>query len=152
MTDRNENTFSVYDYLVFAAMLLVSSIIGIYFACGGKQKSTKEYLMAGRDMSWFPIFVSLLASYLSAITLLGVPSEVYTYGIQYIVLILSYFILVGVGAYIFLPMFYHLQVVSSNEVSNSSTESSFFLDYLNAIKRNKTSVWRVFGGLHVFIS
>lgn len=115
MTDRNENTFSVYDYLVFAAMLLVSSIIGIYFACGGKQKSTKEYLMAGRDMSWFPIFVSLLASYLSAITLLGVPSEVYTYGIQYIVLILSYFILVGVGAYIFLPMFYHLQVVSSNE-------------------------------------
>ena len=113
---ENTNKFSIADYCVFAGMLLISSIIGIYFAYGGKQKSTKEYLMAGRDMHWFPVFVSLLASYLSAITLLGVPSEIYTYGVQYIVLCLSYFILIGAGVYIFLPIFYRLQVVSSNEV------------------------------------
>ena len=113
---ESENKFSIADYCVFAGMLLISSVIGIYFACGGKQKSTKEYLMAGRDMHWFPVFVSLLASYLSAITLLGVPSEIYTYGIQYIVLCFSYFILIGAGVVIFLPIFYKLQVVSSNEV------------------------------------
>merc|ERR1711962_1274732 len=71
--------------------------------------------MAGRNMHWFPAFVSLLVSYLSAITLLGVPSEIYTYGMQYTVLCFSYFILIGVGAIIFLPIFYNLQVVSSNE-------------------------------------
>ena len=116
-SDFNTNQFSVADYCVFGAMLLISSIIGIYFAYGGKQSNTKEYLMAGRDMSWFPIFVSLLASYLSAITLLGVPSEIFTYGAQYVVLCFSYFILIGAGVIIFLPIFYKLQVVSSNEVS-----------------------------------
>lgn len=107
--------FSIPDYIVFALMLLASSVIGVYFAYGGKQSNTKEYLMAGRDMTWFPVFVSLLASYLSAITLLGVPSEIYTYGLQYIVLCFSYFILVTVAGVIFLPLFYKLQVVSANE-------------------------------------
>ena len=122
MTELNTNTFSVWDYLVFACMLLISSIIGIYFACGGKQSSTKEYLMAGRNMPWFPIFVSLLASYLSAITLLGVPSEIYTYGLQYIVLCFSYFILIGVSVVIFLPIFYQIHCVSANEVSKYYTK------------------------------
>ena len=111
-----DTKFSIVDYCVFGATMLISSFIGIYFAYGGKQSNTKEYLMAGRDMHWFPVFVSLLVSYLSAITLLGVPSEIYTYGLQYIVLCFSYFILVGAGALIFLPIFYRLQVVSSNEV------------------------------------
>lgn len=117
MEEYQKSQFSIPDYVVFGAMLLASSVIGIYFACGGKQSSTREYLMAGRDMSWFPIFVSLLASYLSAITLLGVPSEIYTYGLQYIVLCFSYFILITVAAVIFLPLFYKLQIVSANEVS-----------------------------------
>ena len=111
-----QNQFSVADYCVFGATMLISSFIGIYFAYGGKQSSTTEYLMAGRNMHWFPVFVSLLVSYLSAITLLGVPSEIYTYGVQYVVLCFSYFLLIGAGAIIFLPIFYRLQVVSSNEV------------------------------------
>lgn len=111
-----DTQFSVADYCVFGATMLVSSCIGIYFAYGGKQNNTQEYLMAGRNMHWFPVFVSLLVSYLSAITLLGVPSEVYTYGLQYIVLCFSYFILIGAGAIIFLPIFYRQQTISSNEV------------------------------------
>jgi len=89
-----ENKFSVADYCVFGATLLVSTLIGVYFAYGGKQSNTKTYLMAGRDMHWFPVFVSLLVSFLSAITLLGVPSEIYTYGVQFIVLCFSYFIFI----------------------------------------------------------
>ena len=110
--------FSIADYVVFACMLLVSSAIGVYHAYGGKQSSTKEYLMAGKGMSCFPIFVSLLASYLSAITLLGVPSEIYTYGVQYVVLILSYFILCTCAAVIYAPVFYRLNLTSAHEVSH----------------------------------
>ena len=110
------NEFSVADYIVFACMLLVSSAIGVYHAYGGKQSTTKEYLMAGKGMGCFPIFVSLLASYLSAITLLGVPSEIYTYGVQYCVLLLSYFILCTVAAVIYAPIFYRLDITSAHEV------------------------------------
>ena len=52
------------DYLVFAAMLAISAIIGIYYACvGGKQNSTSEFLMAGRNMGTFPVAMSLIARY-----------------------------------------------------------------------------------------
>ena len=50
------------DYLVFAAMLAISAIIGIYYACtGSRQNSTSEFLMAGRNMNTFPVAMSLIA-------------------------------------------------------------------------------------------
>jgi len=108
--------FGVLDYIVFACMLLISSGIGLYYGCsGGKQKTTKEYLMADRSMKSWPIAISLLASYLSAITLLGVPSEIYTYGGQYFVLIISYLYLTSMVAIIFVPVFHGLKLTSANE-------------------------------------
>ena len=65
-------TFSVWDYVVFTAVLMVSVCIGLYHACsGGKQRSTSEFLMANRSMSALPVALSTLASFFSASTLLG---------------------------------------------------------------------------------
>jgi len=51
-----ERTFHPADYAVFAAMLLVSVGIGVYHAfVGGKQTSTKEFLMADRSMRSLPV-------------------------------------------------------------------------------------------------
>ncbi|EDO40314.1 predicted protein, partial [Nematostella vectensis] len=109
--------FSIVDYVVFALMMLVSAAIGIWYGCGpgGKQTSTKEYLLADRKMKVWPVAISLLVSYLSAITLLGVPSEIYTYGAQYYVLIISYFIICAFVAIIFVPMFRRIHITCANE-------------------------------------
>ena len=115
-------TFHAVDYVVFGIMLLISAAIGIYHGCtGGKQKTTGEYLLGNRSMNTFPIAVSLLASYLSAITLLGVPSEIFTYGAQYTVLLLSYFPLTATAAIIFVPIFHGLHLTSAHEVSKVNT-------------------------------
>ncbi|XP_031566420.1 sodium-dependent multivitamin transporter-like [Actinia tenebrosa] len=109
--------FSIVDYVVFSIMLLISAAIGIWYGCGpgGKQTTTKEYLLADRKMRIIPVAISLLVSYLSAITLLGVPSEIYTYGAQYYVIIVSYFIICGVVAVIFVPMFRRINITCANE-------------------------------------
>ena len=113
-------SFTTADYVVFALMLLVSAGIGVWYGCGpgGKQTSTEEYLLADRSMRVVPVAISLLVSFLSAITLLGVPAEVYTYGTQYYVVILSYFLICGVVGIVFSPMFRRLKVTSANEVSS----------------------------------
>ena len=50
------------DYVVLSIMLAVSAAIGIFYACtGGKQKTTKEYLLADGNMHWFPVACSLVA-------------------------------------------------------------------------------------------
>ena len=53
------------DFTLFASMLIVSTLIGIYFAYFAKQKqnTTSEYLMGGRAMGVFPISMSLIARY-----------------------------------------------------------------------------------------
>ncbi|XP_076361247.1 sodium-coupled monocarboxylate transporter 2-like [Tachypleus tridentatus] len=108
--------FGISDYVVFAGMLTVSAAIGIYYACSGsKQSTTNEFLMGDRSMSVFPVSVSVLASFLSAITLLGTPVEVYQHGTQYWMICMSYFIVMPLTAYCYLPVFHTLGVTSVYE-------------------------------------
>ncbi len=112
-----EGRFSAADYGVFAVMLAISAGIGIFFACtGGRQKTTQEFLMADRNMNPFPVALSLVASFISAITFLGTPAENYIYGIGFIFYGFAY-ILTGLGVYRgFMPMFFRLGLTSTNEV------------------------------------
>ena len=81
LTHRRIGTFVVWDYVVFAGMLLISAVIGIYYAFAGRgQKTSKDFLMGGRRMTAVPVAMSLTASFMSAVTVLGTPSEVYRFG------------------------------------------------------------------------
>lgn len=61
--------FVSWDYVVFGSLFLVSSVIGIYFAYRSRNKTdVDEYLLAGRQMTAIPVSLSLIASYISAIT------------------------------------------------------------------------------------
>ncbi|XP_064647860.1 sodium-coupled monocarboxylate transporter 1-like [Lineus longissimus] len=109
-------TFSPWDYVVFSIMLVISAAIGIFFGCtGGKQRTTKEFLMADRQMGIAPVALSLLASFMSAITLLGTPSEIYVHGTQYLWIVVSYIPVVTASAYIFLPILFKLKLTSAYE-------------------------------------
>lgn len=60
--------FGIWDYVMFVAMLVGCSGIGLYFACQGQKKkkdenAADEYLLGGRNMSVFPISMSLVARY-----------------------------------------------------------------------------------------
>lgn len=108
-------TFSWTDYTLFTFLLGVSMVIGVYFGFFKKQDSTTDYLLGGKTMSFFPISMSLIASHISGVSLLGVPSEVYQYGSQYAACIFTSFITCIIIAYIYLPVFYKLQLTSTFE-------------------------------------
>lgn len=92
-----------------------SALIGIYFGFISKKKqnNTTEYLLGGKKMNFFPIAASLIASHISGITLLSIPAEMYAYGSQYAVMILPAFATGIALTYIYLPVFYELQLTSS---------------------------------------
>ena len=109
--------FGKVDFAVFGIMLFLSTAIGIYHALtGGKQRTTKEFLFANRGMMAIPVALSLIASFMSAITILGVPAEVYIYGTQYWLIIASYVILFPSVALVFVPVFRAVDISSSYEV------------------------------------
>ena len=110
--------FGKVDFAVFGIMLFLSTAIGIYHALTeGKQRTTKEFLFANRGMMAIPVASSLIASFMSAITILGVPAEIYIYGTQYWLIIASYVILFPSVALVFVPVFRSVNISSSYEVS-----------------------------------
>ena len=114
---RGIGTFVVWDYVVFAAMLLISAAIGIYYAfAGGGQQTSKDFLMGGRSMTAVPVALSLTASFMSAVTVLGTPSEVYRFGAIFSIFAITYFFVVAISAEVFLPVFYKLGITSTYEV------------------------------------
>ncbi|KAM9230654.1 sodium-coupled monocarboxylate transporter 1 [Dugong dugon] len=113
---RGIGTFVVWDYLVFSAMLLVSAVIGIYYAfAGGGQQTSQDFLMGGRGMTAVPVALSLTASFMSAVTILGTPSEVYRFGAIYTIFAFTYTSVVVISAEVFLPVFYKLGITSTYE-------------------------------------
>ena len=120
--------FDYWDYAVFILMLTISAGIGLYYGCtGGRQSTTKEFLMADRNMGVLPVSLSMLASFMSGITVLGAPAEVYVFGCQYWMIWIGYVIMIPVCAYLFLPVFYNLQLTSVFEVSRPMTSVVFRL-------------------------
>ncbi|RLU23719.1 hypothetical protein DMN91_003925 [Ooceraea biroi] len=107
--------FGWVDYMLFSMLLLVSVLIGVYFAFFSKQDSTTEYLLGGKRMGCFPVAMSIIASHISGITLLGIPAEVFYHGTQYTACVFTAILTAVITSYIFLPVFYKLQLTSTFE-------------------------------------
>ena len=109
--------FHIADYVIFAGVLVVSTSIGLYHAfTGGKQRTTKEYFMANRKLSTLPVAASILVSFISAITVLGTPAEMYTRGTQMFMRTIGYCLSLLVSSLMFVPLFFPLKITSSFEV------------------------------------
>ncbi|KAF7667565.1 hypothetical protein LDENG_00057160 [Lucifuga dentata] len=113
---RVVGSFVAADYVVFAFMLVVSAAIGVYYAWVDRgQRSSQDFLMGGRRLTAVPVSLSLTASFMSAITVLGNPAEVYRYGAIIALYALSYAVTMLVTSEVFLPVFYRLSITSTYE-------------------------------------
>uniref|UniRef100_A0A182LWM8 Sodium-coupled monocarboxylate transporter 1 n=1 Tax=Anopheles culicifacies TaxID=139723 RepID=A0A182LWM8_9DIPT len=144
--------FSVVDYCMFGAMLILSAACGIYFGFFRRNKSgdtetpessssddesahrtvvtgagrsrakttfgsstMDEYLLGSRKLKAFPVAMSLVAGYISGVTILGTPAEIYNFGTQYWLIVIP-ILLMGVAVCtIYLPVFCSLKLNSSYE-------------------------------------
>lgn len=112
----NLKQFSAFDYVMFVAILVISAGIGFYHAWKGRNKTDmKHFLLAGGKMSPWPVSLSLLASFMSAITLLGLPAEMYSFTTMYFWIAIGYFLVIAGAAHLYVPTFYNLKVTSAFE-------------------------------------
>uniref|UniRef100_A0A8C7MYY4 Solute carrier family 5 member 5 n=1 Tax=Oncorhynchus kisutch TaxID=8019 RepID=A0A8C7MYY4_ONCKI len=115
--ERPRPGFVLADYVVFAAMLLVSMGIGLFQALKKKPGDAKvdDFFTGGRSMPVIPVGMSLCASFMSAVQVLGVPAEASLYGFKFLYMCLGQTINSCLTAYLFLPVFYRLGITSTNE-------------------------------------
>uniref|UniRef100_A0AAQ4QET2 Solute carrier family 5 member 8 n=1 Tax=Gasterosteus aculeatus aculeatus TaxID=481459 RepID=A0AAQ4QET2_GASAC len=135
-------SFAVTDYVVFALMLLVSAAVGVYYAWVDRgQGSSGDFLTGGRRLTALPVSLSLTASFMSAITVLSNPAEVYRYGANIGYYGLSYAMTMVVTSEIFLPVFYRLAITSTYEVSVLFFRLTFWVALLLTKSQNISNIW-----------
>lgn len=107
--------FKPWDYALFALLLVFSCAIGLYYGFFAKRKqdTTEQYMLGGKKMNIFAVSASLVASNVSAITLLGVPSDIYFYGTQYWMIVIPVTCVAVSLLYIYLPVYHDTQVITS---------------------------------------
>ncbi|KAK3793346.1 hypothetical protein RRG08_012108 [Elysia crispata] len=116
--------FRAADYVMLGVMLLGSMGIGLYFAFSGVSQRTKvDYLLGGRRLKALPVCLSLFASFMSAISLIGIPTEIYSYGTMYVYCLIGQGFSYILAMFTLVPLFYPLRLTSVYEYLNMRFKS-----------------------------
>ena len=92
------------DYLVIATYLI--GVVGFGIWAGGRQRSTDDYFLGGRDLPWWAVCFSVVATETSTLTVVGVPAVAYGGTLTFLQITLGYLVgRVAVGAFL-LPRYY----------------------------------------------
>ncbi|XP_058803067.1 sodium-coupled monocarboxylate transporter 2-like [Phymastichus coffea] len=110
-----ETYFHWADWTVFVLMLTISAGAGLWHYRKARNANMEEYLLGGKNLKLWPVAASLVASFISGVTILGTPSEIYNFGTQYWITVISIMFSGIVVANVYLPVFTTLKLNSAYE-------------------------------------
>jgi len=92
------------DYSVIAIYLLGVAALGIKM--GGRQQSTTDYFLGGRDLPWWAVCFSVVATETSTLTVIGVPAVSFGGTMTFLQITLGYLAGRIAVSLLFLPRYY----------------------------------------------
>ncbi|PAP77436.1 sodium:solute symporter [Rubrivirga marina] len=93
--------------LDFAVLVLYAvGIVAFGLKAGGRQTSTRDYFLGGRDLPWWAVCFSVVATETSTLTVIGVPAVAYGGALTFLQLTIGYVIGRVVVAYVLLPRYF----------------------------------------------
>lgn len=102
--------FTVIDAVVLVAYLAGTTALGIWV--GRRQKGSKDYFVAGRQIPWWAVLFSIVATETSALTFISIPGLAYTGNLGFLQVVAGY-ILGRIGvALLLLPRYYQGEIVT----------------------------------------
>ena len=102
------------DWLVCFVYLTAVLTLSLFLARG--QHDNDDYFLAGRRMHWVPIGLSIFAGTFSSLSFVGLPSEAaYRDYHLYLSILFIPFVVTPIVWFLFLPLYFRLQVTSAYE-------------------------------------
>jgi SSS family transporter len=99
------------DFIVIVAYLVGVTLLGIWV--GRRQRDAKDYFVAGRDIPWWAVLFSVVASETSALTFISIPGLAYVGNLGFLQVATGYLIGRVVVAYTLLPRYYEGNLVTA---------------------------------------
>ena len=96
------------------------AIILIYFGvlvyigkrASAKSDTQEDYFTGGRSLTWFPIGVSIIATWTSAAAFISAPGWVYQDGLRAFIIVINIPLVMWLCSGIFIPFVYNLKIIS----------------------------------------
>jgi solute:Na+ symporter, SSS family len=101
------------DWFVLLGTLLGIVAYGMYAT--RKQMDAESYLLGNRQMPWWTIGISVMATQASAVTFISVPGKAYQDGLGFIQFYLGMPLAILVVSAVFIPLYYKMQVYTAYE-------------------------------------
>ena len=95
--------FSYIDTIIIIFYLIAVALIGSL--SGGRQKTTKDYFMGGKNIPWWAVSFSIVAAETSSLTFISIPGLAYLTNLNFLQLTLGYIIARILVAIFFLPSY-----------------------------------------------
>ena len=105
--------FGLVNYIVLVLYLLISLLIGVYFA--RKQKTTEDYFVGGGRIPWWASGLSVFGTLLSAITFMAIPAKAFVTDWSFFMLNIMAILITPVIAFIFIPFYNKLKIRTAYE-------------------------------------
>jgi solute:Na+ symporter, SSS family len=123
--------FQLIDLIAILLYLSFITLLGIYV---GRSKSSNEYFLGGRNLSWIAIMISIIATETSSLTFLNVPGISYKGDFSFLQIAFGFIIGRIIVSYTLLPMYYingyksiYQWIGEAFGVSSQRSTSSVFL-------------------------
>ena len=101
------------DWAVLAGAL--AAIVGYGVWRGGRSRDTRGYLLAGNEMRWGTVALSIMATQASAITFLSTPGQAYADGMRFVQFYLGLPLAMIVLSATVVPLYHRLRVYTAYE-------------------------------------
>lgn len=101
------------NWVIIVIYLLLNLFLGFYLS--KKVTTAKDFYIGRKTTPWWAIGISVLATYVSAMTFLGAPAWSYGSGLSVIAIHLNYPLVIIIVMSLFVPFFMQIGVVSIYE-------------------------------------
>jgi len=105
--------FSLVDYVIVVVYLIGVALFGML--SGGKQKTTKDYFVGGRNIPWLAVSFAVVATETSAITFISIPGLAYLTNLNFLQIAIGYILGRIAIAFLFLPSYFKGELVTAYE-------------------------------------
>ncbi len=102
------------DYLIIALYLAGITLFGLRFR--KKQQSLRDYFLAGRDIPWWAISLSIVAAETSTLTIISVPGIAYDTNFTFLQLVMGYVVGRVVISFVLLPHYFRGDLYTAYEL------------------------------------
>src|SRR6202011_5612975 len=102
------------DFAIIALYLIGITLFGLRFR--KKQRTLRDYFLAGRDIPWWAIALSIVAAETSTLTIISIPGLAYDTNFAFLQVVLGYLVGRVIISFVLLPHYFRGELYTAYEL------------------------------------